>query len=100
MEMNKVKYNNTTHMIRQLLLKSEERQTGRVSMISNKISTASNGFEYYYVEIINSQGECHVIEAYGNDANDLEMEVMKIILEDTNEKTKLSYLSASLYCQD
>jgi len=87
-------------MLRQLLLKSEERQTGRISMISNKISTASNGLEYYYVEISNSKGQCHVIEAYGNDAIDLESEVTKIMVEDTNDKTKLPYLSTSLYCQD
>ena len=87
-------------MLRQLLLKSKERQTGRISMISNKISTASNGLEYYYVEIINSKGQCHVIEAYGNDAIDLESEVTKLMVEDTNDKTKLPYLSTSLYCQD
>ena len=46
-------------------------------MISNKILTASNGLEYYYVEIMNDKGVCHVIEAYGNDATQLESEVMK-----------------------
>lgn len=87
-------------MLRQLLLKSEGRQIGRISMISNKILTASNGLEYYYVEIMNSKGLYHVIEAYGNDAIELEKEVMKIINEDSNNDTRLSYLSTSLCYQD
>ena len=58
-------------MLRQLLINSEGRQRGRISMISNKILTASNGLEYYYVEIMNEKGVCHVIEAYGNDATQL-----------------------------
>ena len=87
-------------MLRQLLINSEGRKRGRIFMISNKILTASNGLEYYYVEIMNDKGVCHVIEAYGNDANQLESEVMKLMNEDKINMTKLPYISTILYCQD
>ena len=87
-------------MLRQLLINSEGSQRGRISMISNKILTASNGLEYYYVEIMNDKGVCHVIEAYGNDATQLESEVMKLMNEDKINMTKLPYISTILYCQD
>ena len=87
-------------MLRQLLINSEGIKRGRISMISNKILTASNGLEYYYVEIMNDKGVCHVIEAYGNDANQLESEVMKLMNEDKINMTKLPYISTILYCQD
>jgi len=88
-------------MSRSNVIDSEGKQTGRISMISNKISTASNGLEYYYVKIMNNnKGMYHVIEAYGNDAIELESKVTKIMVENINDKTKLPFLFTNLYCQD
>ena len=65
-------YESGTHALRELLLVG--RYGGRITRVPEKIITLPSE-SYYFVEISSKEGTKYVIEAYGEEAKELEREV-------------------------
>jgi hypothetical protein len=68
-------YESGTHALRQLLLVG--RYGGRITRVPEKIITLP-GESYYFVEISSQEGTRYIIEAYGEEARELEHEASSI----------------------
>ena len=68
-------YESGTHALRQLLLVG--RYGGRITRVPEKIITLPSE-SYYFVEISSKEGTRYIIEAYGEEARELEHEASSI----------------------
>ena len=69
-------YESGTHAFRQLLLLGK--YGGRISRVPEKIITLPSE-SYYFVEISSKEGTRYIIEAYGEEARELEREASSSI---------------------
>lgn len=67
-------YSSGTDALRQLVLM--RKYGGRITKVSDKINSFSDGL-YYFVEVTSSEGTKYIIEAYGKEALELQMETTK-----------------------
>jgi hypothetical protein len=71
-----MKYDSTTDAFFALVTSNK---TARVTRSAERIMSSVHGVEYYFVEVKDeSSGCCYIMEAYGNDAIRLHIEVMKL----------------------
>lgn len=62
-------YENSMHAL-QVLLKSDEGKMRIIRTSSDKVHISHDGRKYYFVEVCDN-GSCRVIEAYGEEAEEL-----------------------------
>ena len=69
-------YKNSVHALRELL-KSGEGKRKKVTTASDKLHLAYDGSKYYFIEVCDNSS-CHVIEADGEEAEELWKEATRI----------------------